>query len=197
MATLAGAIGMRVKSERRARGLTLDQLAATAAVSRRMLINVEQGVTNPSVGTLLRISEALGVPLPALVAPPQPKPMRITRRGEGAVLWSGARGGRGTLVAAAPAPDVLELWDWSLAPGDRHTSEPHPAGTRELLQVQENSITVDVAGQSFALDEGDALAFPGDEPHSYSNPGSETARFSLAVLEPASRLRTGSDVVGA
>ena len=44
-----------------------------------MVVNVEQGAANPSVGTLLRISDALGVGLPALVEPPPPKPVKVTR----------------------------------------------------------------------------------------------------------------------
>ena len=67
--SLALAIGARVKQERQSRGWTLDQLAESAGVSRRMVVNVEQGAANPSVGTLLRISDALGVGLPALVEP--------------------------------------------------------------------------------------------------------------------------------
>ena len=58
-AALASAIGGRVRQERQARGWTLDRLAEAAGVSRRMLVNVEQGTVNPSVGTLLRISDAL------------------------------------------------------------------------------------------------------------------------------------------
>ena len=42
-AALALAIGRRVRQERQARGWTLDQLAQAAAVSRRMVVNVEQG----------------------------------------------------------------------------------------------------------------------------------------------------------
>ena len=104
---LATAIGVRVRQERQARQWTLDRLAEAAGVSRRMLVNVEQGAANPSVGTLLRISDALGVGLPALVEPPHPKPVRVTRHGEGAVLWSSSSGGRGVLVAGTEPPDVL------------------------------------------------------------------------------------------
>src|SRR5688572_5039478 len=83
-APLASAIGARVRHERQARRWTLDQLAGAAGVSRRMVVNVEQGAANPSVGTLLRISDALGVGLPALVEPPDPTAVRVTRHGEGA-----------------------------------------------------------------------------------------------------------------
>jgi transcriptional regulator with XRE-family HTH domain len=183
-ASLALMIGVRVKQERQARRWTLDRLAEVAGVSRRMVVNVEQGAANPSVGTLLRISDALGVGLPALVQPPHPKPVKVTRRGQGAILWSSESGGRGVLVAGTEPPDVLELWDWTLGPGDEHVSEAHTPGTTELLQVQEGTITVKVADQLVALNAGDAFAFPGDAPHSYANPGTQLARFSLAVFEP-------------
>lgn len=183
-AALASMIGARVKHERQSRRWTLDHLAAAAGVSRRMVVNVEQGATNPSVGTLLRISDALGLGLPALVAPPERKQVKVTRHSEGAVLWSGEFGGRGTLVAGTEPPDVLELWDWTLGTGDHHVSEAHTSGTRELVQVLQGAITVGVEDQSVTLETGDAVAFPGDVEHSYTNAGTEPARFSLAVFEP-------------
>ena len=85
--------------------------------------------------------------LPALVEPPQPKPVKVTRRGDGATLWSGDSGGRGVLVAGTKPPDVVELWDWTLGPGDQHTSDAHAPGTKELLQVHEGKVTVEVADQ--------------------------------------------------
>ncbi|HET7667604.1 MAG TPA: cupin domain-containing protein [Mycobacterium sp.] len=183
-AKLATAIGARVKQERVARGWTLDRLAEMASVSRRMVVSVEQGAVNPSVGTLLRLGDALGVGLPALVELPEPKPVKVTRCGEGAELWSGAAGGRGVLVAGTTPPDVVELWDWSLGPADRHASEAHAAGTRELVHVLEGSIIVEIDNQATVLDTGDAIAFPGDVDHAYINPTAEPARFSLAVFEP-------------
>jgi transcriptional regulator with XRE-family HTH domain len=192
-AALALAIGARVRQERQSRRWTLDQLAEAAGVSRRMVINVEQGAANPSVGTLLRISDALGIGLPSLVEPPQARQVKVTRRGDGAVLWSSKAGGRGVLVAGTEPPDVVELWDWTLGPGDAHASEPHAPGTRELLQVQQGTITLDIAGQSFTLEVGDAVSFTGEVPHSYANSGTEPARFSMAVYEPGvgSGLTTG------
>jgi transcriptional regulator with XRE-family HTH domain len=181
---LAEAIGLRIRQERLARRWTLDRLAETAGVSRRMVVNVEQGAANPSVGTLLRISDALGIGLPALVEPPQVKPVRVVRHGQGATLWSTPSGGRGVLVAGTEPPDVIELWDWTLAPGDQHASEAHTPGTKELLQVQQATIVVEVAGQSVFLDAGDAVTFPGDVAHAYANPGTQPARFSLAVFDP-------------
>jgi transcriptional regulator with XRE-family HTH domain len=183
-AELAVAIGSRVRRERQSRGWTLDQLAEAAAVSRRMLVNVEQGAANPSVGTLLRLSDALGVGLPALVERPTPRPVNVTRRGEGAVLWSSKGGGHGELVAGTEPPDVLELWDWTLAAGDHHTSEAHTRGTREMVHVLEGRMTLEVGGESVTLEVGDAAAFTGEAAHAYANPTDRPARFSLFVFEP-------------
>ena len=183
-AALASAIGLRVRHERRSRHWTLDQLAEAAGVSRRLVINVEQGEANPSVATLLRLSDALGIGLPALVEPPRPTAVKVTGRGEGAVLWSTANGGSGVLVAGTEQPEVVELWDWTLGPDDAHTSEAHVAGTKELMHVQQGTVTLLVADQSVTLKVGDAVTFPGDVPHSYSNPHKRPARFSLVVFEP-------------
>lgn len=183
-AALARAVGARVKHERNLRGWTLDQLAGAADVSRRMLINIEQGTTNPSIGLLLRISDALGVGLPVLVEPPEKASVRVTRSGDGAVLWTGEAGGRAVLVAGTAGPDVGELWEWTLGVGDRYRSKAHGPGTKELVQVQHGTLVLEVGDQSVTVAAGDAVAFGGDLPHGYANSGREPARFSLAVFEP-------------
>lgn len=183
-AALAATIGARVRRERRARQLTLERLAELSGVSRRMLINVEQGAANPSVGTLLRLGDALGVGLPTLVEPPRPRPFRLVRRGEGATLWTSAAGGSGVLVAGTPSPDVVELWEWTLGPHDGRETEAHSAGTKELVHVRSGTLQVRVAGQSVTLTAGDAVSFPGDEPHAYLNPTADPTSFTMAVFEP-------------
>ena len=192
-AAMASAIGNRVRRERQSRRWTLDQLAEAAGVSRRMLVKVEHGAANPSVGTLLRLSDALGVGLPALIEPARAKPVEVTRSGEGAELWSGEAGGRGVLVAGTERPDVVELWEWTLGPGDRHASAPHTAGTKELLQVHQGTITVEIDDQLLTLGAGDALSFPGDLAHVYANPKKRAAKFSLAVFQPGVGSRSHSE----
>ena len=184
-AALPRLIGERVRQERRARQWTLDQLAEVSDVSRRMLINIEQGVANPSIGILLKLSDALGVGLSALVESPGPTAVKLTRSGTGPVLWAGEGGGRAVLVAGTAPPDVVELWDWTLGPGDRHASDAHASGTRELLHVLQGALVVEVAEQVVTLRTGDALSFPGDIRHAYANPDASSARFSLSVFEPA------------
>jgi len=184
--SISQAIGGRVRQGRGSRGWTLDQLAERSGVSRRMLVSIEQGSANPSIATLLRISDALGIGLPALVNMDRSSRMRVTRAGAAPVLWRGKLGGRAVLVAGTEPPDVTELWDWTLGPGERHSSEAHAAGTRELLFVLAGQLELTVGQHTEVLATGDSASFAGDLAHEYLNASSaQGARFALAVFEPA------------
>ncbi len=73
-----------------------------------------------------------------------------------------------------------------LDPGARRSPrkrEPQ-ARPKELLQVLQGTIGVEIASQSMRLEAGDAVTVPGDVAHAYANAGQLLARFSLAVFEP-------------
>lgn len=182
-------IGSRVRQHRTGRGWTLDELARRSGVSRRMLSSIEQGSGNPSIATLLRISDALGAGMPGLVDADRPAAVHVTRAGHAPVLWQGPHGGRAVLVAGTEPPEVVELWDWSLGPGESHQTEPHAAGTRELLLVLAGQVQLHVGSEVCVLGPGDSAAFRGDVPHGYANSagsgnGGQAARFALTVFEP-------------
>ena len=63
-------LGARVQALRRDRGLTLQELAAAAAVSASMLSSVERGQKAPTIVVLARIADGLGVPLSELIVAP-------------------------------------------------------------------------------------------------------------------------------
>lgn len=59
-------LGRAVAAARQAAGLTLDGLAARSGVSRRMLVDIEQGRKASTVKTLHAIAHAVSVPLGTL-----------------------------------------------------------------------------------------------------------------------------------
>src|SRR4051812_16972334 len=181
-----GVIGDRVREHRNARGWTLDELSDRSGVSRRMLINIEHGQGNPSIATLLRLSDALGVGLPVLVDVERPRDLTVTTAGEAPALWRGPSGGRALLVAGTQPPDVVELWDWTLFPVEAHSTEAHSAGTRELLLVLDGEVELRVGDRTERLGVGDSVAFAGDVAHGYATPADAAtpARFALTVFQP-------------
>lgn len=185
-----GEVGRRVREARAERGLTLDQLAGRSGVSRRMVVNVESGSSNASIATLLRLATALGVTLADLVADaPGDRRVVVSSPADRRPLWQGDAGGTAVLVASASTPDMLELWDWTLQPGESYASEPHRPWTRELLHVHTGRLTVTVGDEVVRLRAGDAASIDVDVAHSYGNEGRRPARFTMTVFEPLARVR--------
>jgi transcriptional regulator with XRE-family HTH domain len=186
------AIARRVASLRKGSRLTFDALAARSDISKGMLVQIEQGRANPSISTLCKLAAALRVSVADLVnSDSQPnRAVRIVAPGTAPVLWQGPKGGTATLLVGAEGPDMLELWDWSLAPGERFESRPHPAGTQELLNVVEGTLSLEVDGHSHLVSTGSSASARTDCAHAYACHGKKRVRFSMVVYESAPRGET-------
>src|SRR3954453_3167788 len=132
----------RVRAERAHRRWTLDELAARSRGSRRLLVRIEQGAANPSLATLLKLADALGITLTELLAAePQPLPVAVVSGHDELTLWSTPAGSSARLLVSR---GPLELWSWMLAPGDGRTSEAHRPGSLELVSVDTGTVALDV-----------------------------------------------------
>ena len=163
------------------RSWTLDALAARSGISRRLLVQIEQAKANPSIGTLERLADAFQVSLLDLL-PDQPRAgAGVKPAGDELQLWTGPRGGCGLLqVSHGP----VELWSWTLEPGESHESEPHPPGSIELLTVTKGALELDVGVETFTLGRGDSGWFDAGIAHAYRNVGRSATRFTMVVLGP-------------
>ena len=65
---LQKALGERIRAGRKARGLTLAQLAAASGLSRRFLTELELGRANVSLQGIAKVADVLGVTPAALIA---------------------------------------------------------------------------------------------------------------------------------
>ena len=177
------AVGRNLRAQRVQLAWTLDDLAARSGVSKGMLSQIEQARTNPSVATICRLADALGVSVASLVEAPEGPSVRVVRAKEGVQLWTGGRPeSAARLMVGSGTAQQVELWDVHMLPGDGFASEGHPAGTRELLLVIEGELTLELDGFSHQVCAGDAIAFVADRPHAYRNQGAAPLRYSLSVL---------------
>jgi transcriptional regulator with XRE-family HTH domain len=174
-------IARAVRRLRSARSWTLNELAARSGISRRLIVQIEQAQANPSIGTLLRLADAFEVALSELLPEPPTATAGIRPADEELRLWSGPRGGAGRLLINR---GPLELWSWTLRPGEAHESEPHHAGCVELLTVTTGTLQLDVGGESFTLTSGDSAWFDATDAHAYRNPTRSSTHFTLAVFGP-------------
>jgi len=187
---IAAAIARNVRRLRGGRGFTLDVLASRAGVSRGMLIQIEQARTNPSVGTLVRVADALGVSVAQLVEVSDAPAVRVVRAANAVPLWRTGEGSVGTLLVGSDSPPPIELWEWRLEPGDGYDGEAHLPGTIELLYVIDGGLALTVGAEAHTLLTGDAVMFRADREHRYANDGAAPVRFALVVSMPT----LGADV---
>lgn len=183
---LAAALAVNLRDHRTRQGLSLDQLAKRADVSKGMLVQIEGGKTNPSIATLCRVANALGVPVAKLLELAETPPVRIVRKAETPRLWQTAAGSEAHLLMSTDGQEYTELWTWTLAPGEHFDGEAHPPGAREILSVQEGRLRLSVGDETPEIGPGDTLLFRADRPHRYANAGDAPVRFTMVVVERSS-----------
>jgi transcriptional regulator with XRE-family HTH domain len=178
---LAGAVARTLQALRAERGWSLDQLAKRCGVSKGVLVAVEQGRSNPSLGTLARIGDAFGVPVTRLVEVSDQPDVRVSAP---RLLWRGPSGGTGTVIGATDPPWAAELWRWEVQPGETLGGQAHAPATREMIWVESGTMTLVVAGQEREIRAGECARFSGGLPHEYANHGTEPVAMTMVVIVP-------------
>jgi transcriptional regulator with XRE-family HTH domain len=182
----ADALARNMRRLRGERGLTLEELAKRAGISRSMLIQIEQQRVNPTLAILVRLAQALDVGLAQLVELGSRRRVRVISRDDVAELWTSPGGGSGRLLVGSDQLDHIEFWDWLLEPGDVHTAEAHAAGTAEIIHVLDGDLVLEVDGESHAAAAGESIVFAADADHSYGNSGTGPLRVVMIVITPPS-----------
>jgi transcriptional regulator with XRE-family HTH domain len=174
-------IAQAVHRLRTERSWTLNELAARSGMSRRLIVQIEQAQANPSIGTLLRLADAFEVTLSELLPEQPTATVGVRPAGETLQLWEGPRGGAcRLLISHGP----IELWSWTLKPGEVYESKPHRPGSVELLSVAAGTLDLDVGRETFSLSAGDSAWFDAATAHAYRNPRRSTTRFIMVFSTP-------------
>jgi transcriptional regulator with XRE-family HTH domain len=172
-------VSLNVRSLRNAAGMSQTTLAERSGVSRRMLVAIEAGEKNVSLTTLDLIAEALGVAFSTLIqAPDRRDPGRIEE-----LAWAGEHPqSRAVLLGTSPARREVELWEWTLAPGECYSSEADAEGWSEQIYVAEGQLTLIIEGVERRLLVGQFHVFPSNCRYAYRNDGAMAVRFVRNVV---------------
>jgi XRE family transcriptional regulator, regulator of sulfur utilization len=180
-ADLARRVGQQLREKRKARALSLDELALASGVSRAALSQIELCKSNPSLGVLWKIAVGLGVPFSELMGAGG-QGVSLLRRSDAQVLRSADGKMESRPLSPAGANPWVELYELRLAARASHASDAHAAGTREVVVVLSGALCLRVAGKVYELAAGDSIAFRADEAHAYENPGTSEARYHDLII---------------
>ncbi|WP_067965883.1 helix-turn-helix domain-containing protein [Nocardiopsis trehalosi] len=176
------ALGARIQAIRADRGLSLQRLADSSAVSVSMLSSVERGEKAATIVVLGRIAEGLGVPLARLVAPASESTVVVRRAADQDV--ADEPGGWRRTVLSPVVPGVNFEWvRTELPPGcDAGVFPAYAPGSHEFVAVDAGTLRLTVGGEATDLGPGDSVYFAADVEHGYANPGTEPCRYAVAAL---------------
>jgi transcriptional regulator with XRE-family HTH domain len=180
-AEMARRVGDNLRRRRKARNLSLDELAVASGVSRAALSQIETSKGNPTVGVLWKIAVGLGIPFAELIGETRAG-VGVLRRVETTVLRSADGKMESRPLTPAGAAPWAEVYELRLAPRAVHTSDAHAPGTREILVVLAGQLKLRVDGEVYELMQGDSVSFAADKAHAYENPGGAEARYHNVIL---------------
>lgn len=180
-------LSANIKALRKQRGMTLQALGEVTDLSPGFLSQIESGQSSPSLASLRRIAQALGVSLFFLVA---------SDRGNVNVIRGDQRKRleipQHTVAFEVLSPEEkgsnLQVVMTTLSPGQSTCEGPMPHGdaqSQEFVYVLSGVVSLSVAAERVEIHQGDAACFRSALPHRYCNQGHETAVF-LAIMAPPS-----------
>lgn len=99
IAQVSLAVASRIRSWRKDKKLSLDELSRRASVSKGMLVEIEKGAANPSIAILCKLAAALGVSVADIVNVSSEPLVHVIEETAIPVLWQGEQGGSAKLLA--------------------------------------------------------------------------------------------------
>ncbi|MFI5972674.1 helix-turn-helix domain-containing protein [Streptomyces sp. NPDC051452] len=177
-------LAYNVRAARTRAGLSLDELGRRAKVSKGALVGLEKAQGNPNFATLVRLADTLGVSVSALLEGAAEGRVRVVSADAVVPLWSGEKGSEARLMLTTSGPAPVEVWRWTLQPGEEYPSHPHQAGVVETVSVTAGRMTLVVDDTEHTVEAGQTATFDADAPHTYRGSGTETCHLVMTVHIP-------------
>ncbi|SFL17599.1 transcriptional regulator, XRE family with cupin sensor [Shimia haliotis] len=176
-------LGADVRALRKARGLTLVEMAEQLGRSVGWLSQVERDKSEPTISDLRAIAKALDVPMSMLFGQSS-----APAHEQGYVVRAGARrpmgGSEEGLVEELLSPDLTDDFEMVHSTFAPHSAMQDPAErpTQEVGYVMSGRLELRIGAQLFSVGPGDSFRIRGEEYH-WSNPYDE-ACVAIWVIAP-------------
>ncbi|HSO13545.1 MAG TPA: helix-turn-helix domain-containing protein [Anaerolineales bacterium] len=173
-------VGSRLKELREMRGISMRALATKSGLSANALSMIERGKTSPSVSTLYKLADALGISITTFFGVEEEKQPFIFMRANERTRIPFARGvfeGLGAeRFVGRVEPFVLTLESGANSGPHSMTHTGH-----EFVFCLRGELEYSVEKKVFLMSPGDSLLFAAQLRHKWKNPG-RTVANALIVL---------------
>lgn len=181
--TTMDTLGADLRALRKARGLTLSELATALGRSVGWLSQVERDLSIPSVTDLRQIANVLGVSLSMLFshnAAPVEEAGYVVRKGSRRPIGTGAAG----LVEELLSPDLTDDFEmvYSTFEPRSERADRFNRPTQEVGYLISGKLDLEIGSRKFTIHPGDSFRIRG-EPFRWINPY-DTPAVAIWVIAP-------------
>ncbi|WP_237218064.1 helix-turn-helix domain-containing protein [Ruegeria lacuscaerulensis] len=176
-------LGADIRALRKARGLTLSEIAARLGRSVGWLSQVERDMSDPSISDLRQMADCLGVPMSMLFAhsaAPAAEQGYVVRAGSRRPMGSGEEG----LIEELLSPDLTDDFEMVHSTFEPRSQMQTPANrpTQEVGYMISGRLDLTIGGRQFSVGPGDSFRIK-HEPYHWANPYDEPA-VAIWVIAP-------------
>lgn len=176
-------LGAALRSARKAKGLSLSEVAQSARISASFVSLVENGKSDITIGRLARLVALYGISINDLLPAPPPADAHVVRMGEERRLPS-PREGIDVLLLTPDTKRTMMPHVVVFEPG-AHLAEYGRHEGEEFVHVLEGKLSLELAGsEPRVLSAGDSAYYRADQPHLFRNASSTEALRIICVDSP-------------
>jgi transcriptional regulator with XRE-family HTH domain len=160
-------LASRIAFLRRQRGMTLDQLADAAGLTKSYISKVERGLSVPSISTALKIAGTFDLSVGQLLGETQyDDAISIVRRDERPSFMRGGSASGYDYEMLAPGKRFKTMEPYIMRPPLKFQDDRRfEHGGQEMIFVLSGAIELSFGGQSYKLNSGDCVYFDSHIPH--------------------------------
>lgn len=171
-------VSRNLKRIRKAKEMSLDDVAKQTGISKSMLGQIERGESTPTVETLGKIVSGLRVSFNSLISAIKTDVILVHK--EELVPYIN----KGSMYKAYeyfPYEEdrTFEIYLMELEAGASYIDEGHGENTYEYLTVFLGNMTLRVDGKTYEIEEDNSIRFPTNGKHEYINHSEKMVKFSV------------------
>jgi len=181
--TVTSRLAERLRTLRRDRGWSLDQLATSSGVSRATLSRLENAEVSPTTEVLGKLCAAYAITLSRLLLMVEEEFTPVIRR-QDQTVWKDEAAGFTRRVLSPPAgPLAAEVVECRLEAGAHLTYDTPPVpGLEHHLVMKEGRLDITVDGKTHHLESGDCLRYQLYGASAFRTPAKSSASYFLVLV---------------
>lgn len=177
-------LGKTIQRLRSAGNLSLGDLSDMSGVAKSMISQIEKNESNPTIGTLSRLSQALGISVEDVLSGPTASGnlVEFAKTQDIPVIKSEDGLCELRIIGWIHTVQFVQWYDFKAEAGGKLESSAHPAGSVENLSILNGLAKVTVGADSWEAKAGETLRYKADQDHIIENVGDNPLHATMVNI---------------